>query len=409
MVPESGQPLNHRVEVELLLRCARMEVDSECQPRIRSLVQQKPDWDILIVTAHQHRVVPLLCRTLERVAPDAVPDATLRRLRSAVHANAKRNLCLTSELLRALGLLRVHGIPCLPYKGPVLAARVYGDLSLRQFADLDIIVPAQDVARATTLLLSHGYGSGTKMSTEKDIALRHDDLGFDLEVHWGVTTEKDPIQVPDQLLWRDLSTFSIAGTSVLSHSSEALLLLQCVHGAKHGWDRLVWLCDVAEIVRSQPNLNWNRAMEQATALGARRILLLGVTLARELLGAEPPADVTRAIRDEAALTTLANQVKEWLFSGRTISPGEREPFFIRLRERPADKLRITFKQAKSNLTLNSRDTESFPVPGFLIWMLYPLRVVRLVREYGAAPFVRFLGGIFHWQTTKRPSNSTESV
>lgn len=399
----------HRVEAELLLLCARMTVDSQCRARIRSLAQQGPDWDYLVRTAHQHRVLPLLCRNLEHVAHDTIPDATMRRLRSGFHATARRNLCLTRELLRLIDLLRDHDIPCIPYKGPALAARIYGDLSLRQFADLDIIVPADDVTSVTRLLFSHGYGSGTKKNTEKDLALRNHDFDFDLEVHWGVTTEADPIQVPTQLIWRDLCALSIAGRSVLSPSSEDLLLLQCIHGAKHGWDRLAWLCDVAEIIRSQPHLNWNRAIEEATVLGGRRILLLGVTLARELLGAEPPPEIARTMRDEAALRTLCDQVKAWLFSGRPIPLGEREPFFITLRERPADRLRITFKQVKGTLALTARDKESFPVPDFLTWVLYPLRVIRLGREYGLAPFARFLGGIIPWRTTKLPSNPTHNV
>jgi len=390
------------LEFELMCLCARITVDSVAEARIRALVRQEVDWNFLIVTAHQHRVLPLLYRSLERVAPDEVPELAIRRLRSAFHANATRNLFLTGELLQVIDIFRAHDIPCIPYKGPVLASLVYGDISLRQFADLDVIVPVKAVARARALLVARGYRPEKRMSekelldpirTEKDITLFRDN-GIELEMHWGVTTDAHPIQISPQLLWKELGTHSIAGKSVQTLPYEVLLLIQCIHGATHGWERLGWLCDVAGIVRSQRGLNWDRAIEHATVLRGRRILFHGLALARDLLGAEPPANVLQAIQEDPVLIPLSEQVKGWLLSESPVPPGEREQFFMRLREHPADKLRVAFKQAKSYLALTSRDTESFRVPAFLTWMLYVLRPIRLACEYGLTPFTRFFKGIF---------------
>jgi hypothetical protein len=49
---------------------------------------------------------------------------------------------------------------------------------------------------------------------------------------------------------------------------------------------------------------------------------------------------------------------------------------------------------KAFMAPTSRDTDLFAVPKFLTWTLYPLRIVRLVREYGLTPFTRFFGGMF---------------
>jgi hypothetical protein len=74
--------------------------------------------------------------------------------------------------------------------------------------------------------------------------------------------------------------------------------------------------------------------------------------------------------------------------------GEHEQFYVRLQEHPADRIRVAYKHARRFLALTARDTESSTVPGSLAWVLYPMRIVRLVREYGIAPFTRFIGGIF---------------
>jgi hypothetical protein len=393
------------VEFELLRLCARLTVAPRARTRIAGLLSHKVDWNFLITTAHRHGVLPLVYRTLGRIVPDDVPAPAMRRLRNAFHANATRNLFLTAELIRLIDLLSAADIPCIPYKGPALASLLYGDVSLRQFTDLDIIVPVEDVARATALIVSLDYRPVEAMSerrlractrTQKDIRLVRGDGLINLEVHWGITTDKDPIRIRPQLLWENLRTCSMAGRSVQTLTPEDLLLILCIHGAKHLWERLGWLCDVAEIVRSHEKLEWNRVLDTARAVGAERILYLGLALASELLGADPPAKVVQAIQTDTVAKPLTEQVKGWLLSEPAVALdlGERERYFMRLREHSADRLLVALKQATVFLALTSRDREALPLPQFLTWSLYLLRPVRLIGEYGLTPFKRFFKGIF---------------
>jgi Uncharacterised nucleotidyltransferase len=396
----------HHDEHELLLLCARTFVGSQAEAQIAQLLHQDIDWDFLIKTAHQHRVLPLLYRRLTRGGFDSLPPETaMSRLRSAFQANARRNLLLTAELFRVMDTLSANGIPSIPYKGPALASMVYGDLSLRQFADLDLIVPADDVVQARALLVGRGYRPEKQTTDEqlrastqaqKDITLLHDGNGINLEIHWGITTEHDPICIRPEWLWTNLGTCAISGRSVRTLTPEDLLLVLCVHGAKHRWERLAWLCDIAELVRSEPTLDWNRAVENAVLMGGARILFLGLSLARELLGAEPPPAVLKAIQADQVVTVLSNQVKDWLFSEEPVALdlGEREQFFMRLRERPADRLRVAVRQARLYLAPTARDKEAMPLPELLRWSLYLLRPVRLAGQYGLTPFRRFCKGLF---------------
>jgi hypothetical protein len=395
----------HDVEFQLLLLCARLKLDSCAEAQLAALLRAEVDWDFLVSSAHQHRVLPLVYRTLSRTDSGCVPEHVMRRFRVAFLANAKRNLFLTGELLRAHGMLAAHGIPSIPYKGAAVAASVYGDLSFRQFADLDIIVPVKDAVRARSLFLAQGYRAERALTDEqlsrftekeKDITLLHDDLGINLEIHWGITAHTDPIRICPDSLWTNLETCAIGGRSVLAFRREDLLLLLCVHGAKHRWERLAWLCDVAEIVRTPRDLDWSGVIDKARRLGSGRILFLGLALASELLGAELPPIVLRAIAADPVLNALAEQVKGWLLSGETVplNLGERERYFMRLREHSADRLRLAIKQAKSYLALTARDNEALPLPGFLEWSRYLVRPVRLAGQYGITPFIRFFKGIF---------------
>ena len=66
--------------------------------------------------------------------------------------NSTRNLVLTAELLRLFNLFDQAEIPAISFKGPVLTQLLYGDFSLREFSDLDIVVREADVSKAEDIL-----------------------------------------------------------------------------------------------------------------------------------------------------------------------------------------------------------------------------------------------------------------
>lgn len=129
-----------RPEIELLLCCTRTQINTATAERIKILIQSKIDWAYLIQTATRHGVMSLLYQSLSTTCPEAVPKTNLAQLRDYFHSSAFHNLFLTKELLKLLNLFESHSIPAIPYKGPVLAVSAYGNLSLRQISDLDILV-----------------------------------------------------------------------------------------------------------------------------------------------------------------------------------------------------------------------------------------------------------------------------
>ena len=138
---------------ELLLACARLDADRAA--RVAAIAAAREvDWDALVRLARPHGMLPLVADALGEagVAPPAVRAALERALRD----NLRRNVFLTAELFKLLALLEARGVPAVPYKGPALAALLYGNVGLRQFGDLDVLVRARDLGRAKELLLASG-------------------------------------------------------------------------------------------------------------------------------------------------------------------------------------------------------------------------------------------------------------
>jgi hypothetical protein len=292
-------------------------------------------------------VLPLLSRSLHTLGPDLVPHDALTALRDAFQANTQRNLFLTGTLLKLLRLLEAHGIAALPYKGPVLATLAYGNVVLRQFGDLDLLVHPQEADRAKALLWTQGYrwpdGRPPARFPRllKVYELVRPDGHVLVELHWALTSATFFFPLDSALLWTRLETVSLLETPVRSLALEDLLLILCVHGAKHHWSPLGWIGDVAALLRVTPQLDWARCLAQASRLGGTRMLALGVHLAHDLLGASLPEAVWRWIHATAAVPRLATQVYARLFATAAHPPAawDHPAFYLGLRERGWDRLR----------------------------------------------------------------------
>jgi hypothetical protein len=146
-----------RPESELLVWCARTVVTDELKTYIRQRVQEPLDWALVLDLARYHGVGPLLYRTLSMLCSDLVPVESLTQLRQRTQAGALLNRLLVQELVVLCEAFAAHGVPVIPIKGATLAASAYGDLTLRDFDDMDLLVPKRSIADAQTVLLALGY------------------------------------------------------------------------------------------------------------------------------------------------------------------------------------------------------------------------------------------------------------
>ena len=124
---------------------------------VRTAAEHVRDWPYVFDLAQAHGVMPLLYTHLKATCPDIVPPAILERLRETFNANARKNMILTAELLRLLQCFRTQNLTVLAFKGPILAHLAYGNLALRQFIDLDLLIPEAEYSRASHLLNEQGF------------------------------------------------------------------------------------------------------------------------------------------------------------------------------------------------------------------------------------------------------------
>lgn len=369
--------------------CARTRINTQMGGRLRALVRGPLDWEAVYSGANEHGVLPLLCRNLLAVCPEDIPPEWRERFGADFLRIAQRNLYLTAEMIRLSELLHAEHILAIPYKGPLLASLAYSDLALRQFVDLDFALLQRDIPVAQTILLREGYvatfGEITPDEavrlTRSEYQYRRSEGNVIAELKTEMTLRYFPTRLDFEVMSRTLARIPLGGRDAFTFSAEDTLLLLAVHGAKHFWERLLWVADIAELVQSSAGVNWNRAFARSEELKAGRMLRLALYVAHIMLDAPLPGDVLKIILADSAARELGEVVRARfsLHSPAPLAVFERFRFRVNSRENLWQGMPYAIRLATSP---DNPDREDLPLPGWLSGLRIILRPVLLAKRYG---------------------------
>ena len=379
-------------EKQLLVSCARTRMVPQIAERIRESAAGPLDWDFVLSEATENSVGPLLEMNLRTVVPDSAPAAAMERLKITCRASTVRCLFLVAELHKILELFRTAGIVAIPYKGPVLAEQAYGNLTLRDFDDLDIILPQRDLMKAHEVMLGLGYRARFPWILSKDskTALVPGEYNYRdekrravVELHTELTLRHFPVAPDIDRFAQQMVKVMVAGQAVPTLAPEDLLSALCVHGSKDFWERISWIADVAELIQRQTGFDWDRAFRTAESLRVERMLHLGLALANDLLQAPMPEEIRKRVRDDAEAVALAREVGERTLSRNLsgVSAGKRMRFRRRMVRGMLAGWRYSLRLA---VIPAEEDWEMVHLPRLLAPLYLALRPLRLLAKYGWA-------------------------
>ena len=306
-----------RPELELILHCAKVKIPNAELKNIQDILQQSIDWQYLITTAKHHKVAPLIYLNFTKFFSKDIPPEVIAQLQKFVLAKTKKNLYFVKELTTVINIFESHKISVIPYKGLILAAAVYGDISLRQFVDLDFLVPTHQYLKAQSLLIAEGYISPPQTNVDWEHSFVHPQKQIGIDLHQGLTPAYLPFQINFLELWQRLETVSIGGIEVESFSSEDLLILLCVQLAKDAqWtaEVLIKVCDIAELIRVRSDISWNVVWQRCHKSGTKRIVLFSLIIVEKLLKTEIPDIVQQKMYADSVAREAAERVCEEFFS-----------------------------------------------------------------------------------------------
>jgi Uncharacterised nucleotidyltransferase len=380
-------------EAQLLICCATSVVTTERTTRLHAIINEGVDWYLVTHMAQVQAVMPLVYRYVTAALGDALPTDAAIGLRRAFFGNAVRNLHLARELTRLTALLEHGGVEPLALKGPVLALAAYGAINLRQFTDLDFLVREGEIGPTVEMLLKDGYAPRAGFSLVDlgrpgayEIAMVKPGTLTEIDLHWRLVPAYFPLVPTGEDLWRRAARVEIEGTAVRTLAPADHLHYLCAHGAKHGWEALGGICDLAELMRSS-SIDWNELCLRAERVGARRVLALGVLLAHELFDTEVPASVLEAACREPPVIRAARSFISYVTNPIGDGPGFYQRWSVPMRVIVGPGARLRYLATRALLP-NADDRALLRLPLALQPLHYLLRPVRVALKEGPAAFRR---------------------
>ncbi len=312
------------------------------------------------------------------------------RLRKEYECNLLHNLANAAELIDVLKELEGDMIPAMPFKGVVLGTSSYHNLTTRPAGDLDILIHYRHLAQATTILLKRGYELQTQVHADGSPAVANyyeyhferptDGMVVELRWKFELIYRKFERNLDMDWVWPRRRKTMLAGAEVPDMSPEITLLVLCMHGSKHMWSRLIWICDVAQLLTSSPGLDWREVATEAKKSGLARSLALGVLLAHRVAGATVPQAVLDPFEADAVASNLARHIQQSLFNAPGSAPPGRLPYGIQLL---SFQDRIRWLLSLDILRPNERDHEALSLPKSLHPLYYLIRPFRLLWDKSA--------------------------
>jgi hypothetical protein len=339
---------------EVLVLAARTQLDASQRTALAEMCGDSrlgdAAWRELLQLANRHAVAPLLFWSLKSIEWKGVPSDARADLEQVFQINAARSFSLSRELVRVSRLLREHGVKMVSFKGPTLAGAMYGSVALRRFGDLDLLVPRSQVRQARQVLLEDAYHLRVPMRQSEEEAHLRTESVFDLvrddppilvELHWGVTSRCFARPITFEHVEKTLANAPLLGSDEPHLGAEELLLILCVHGTKHLWERLQWIADVNELLQRHTHLlDWKRVLALAHELRVERMLFLGLAVAHDVLQAPLPQEVLATARADSPVPALAAVVCRRLFEGAPVSPIQSSRFLMRCMDSWGDRARF---------------------------------------------------------------------
>lgn len=271
-------------------------------------------------SVQRHRLDPLFSHILARVeltadwlaARNAFDEAYRRCL---LHGVKRLNQAL--EIVREL---EQHGVPAIALRGPFAGVSFYGDVGLRYFTDVDLLIHRRDKRTAWDLLRGKGFSLSNPVMT-KGVYDRHHlqwplanaQSGLQLDLHWALDHPYKLLRIDYDNLFAQSHRASREEGDWREAGPVHQVLLSCIHlmreqpfltgdPAVPNVEAVVADCKLtlwAElallVARHGPGLDWGDVVGMARRWRVAHSLRLGLCGVRRLFGDRLPVAATACL------------------------------------------------------------------------------------------------------------------
>ncbi len=325
-----------KFEREWKFLCACASPASDTVAVVASL-RRELDWDILLALGAEHSVLGVVAARLQEAGFADVPDKAREQLQARRRAQQMFTLSMTAELFRILEEFSKAGIESILVKGPLVSLLAYGDPAVRSYVDLDLLLRHEVILPASQIITALGFDADVPEAAIRagkvpgEYLYTRQGTQHLVELHTEKTFRYYPRPMRIEDLFARQRRVVLDGREIPALSLEDEMVLNCIHGAKHFWERLMWPADIAAIVARHPEMDWARTRQAARDVGAERMLHVGLLLGESLLGVHLPAAMAASAGTDDTARDLVRQIESWLPNAGYMPPALAQRAMFRLK------------------------------------------------------------------------------
>lgn len=230
-----------KAENEIVLASAKIfPLDGDLD-RLNQLIPKISNWEYAVSNIIQRGTGPLFLKKLDRI-PNGhlVPAAQREKLQQSYYKSLSRGMVLINAFQRIVDAFTPNEIEIVALKGILLSEWLYGDIGLRQFSDLDLLVLPSEGRKSLKILEKMGYQGGANDISDfvrKQTEIVHytpmvkDEVS--VEIHIKLHRQHPDYAMKMEDLFVDAEDVVLHRMPVRMLCLDDLLIHLCVHIEKH--------------------------------------------------------------------------------------------------------------------------------------------------------------------------------
>ncbi|NCB85442.1 MAG: hypothetical protein EOM44_13270 [Bacteroidia bacterium] len=226
---------------QLILSSVRVHPTAADIETLDALIPLIDDWDYLSRTIIERGIGPLFFKKLSLLSNAAlIPEVAKSNLQQAYFRTLSRSMVLYDAFRKVADAFTVNHIQVVALKGIHLAEWLYGDIGLRQFSDIDLLVTPEDGERCLQILIALGFRqSGDEVSNtimeysgivHYPPMVRND---VSVEIHINLHRRQKPYNLDAGKIIENSEPMVLNQSQVQVPELHDLLIFLCIHLDKH--------------------------------------------------------------------------------------------------------------------------------------------------------------------------------
>jgi len=273
-------------EERLLFACLKQDMsETEASALASAFKDELIVWDAVLSISFVQGVAPLLYVNLEKCSRQGlpVPAKTLNDLalcyRNSEESHAHRQEKLNDVLQFAAGLEK----DVMLLKGAAYNAIVFKDPAVTISGDVDVL-----------------FKNGTDCFTYEQLQYlydfnRYESFEIDFQDHHDLDIN-NTLPIDYQEIWKDARSIDLHGAPCFVMGPEDMLVFACVNSGRKRFFHLKALFNIAEIIRTHPQMDWQVVAAKARRYRCERIVLAALLCVSGATGVAVPENLAKVLR-----------------------------------------------------------------------------------------------------------------